>query len=114
MFSRWVDQDISIHLTVPQYTVDLFGIIEENRGFLRKWLLWVSNVTAQETVRSFIDEQLMQFAKGVSIHAIIFYRGQMAGLIAYNLIDYDNNVGYIGYWLGESFTWQRYHDSMRQ
>jgi ribosomal-protein-serine acetyltransferase len=37
---------------------------------------------------------------------VIRYEGSISGVIGYNEIDWQNQVGYIGYWLAESYQKQ--------
>lgn len=104
MFSRILDDNTEVRLTVPTYAEELFALTNQNRQFLRRWLPWLDHVTKVEHTKSFIDEQLERFARGEALHISIFHQGSLAGVLGFNQIDQVNKIGYIGYWLGEKYN----------
>ena len=54
--------------------------------------------------KKFLEHQLFRFQKFEALHITIFYRDRIAGVLGYNQIDLDNNIGHIGYWLGEEYN----------
>lgn len=104
MFSRQLTDEISICLSVPQFSDELYSLTDRNRSFLRRWLPWLDETRSVEDTRSFLRHQLLRYARGESLHATIFYRGAICGVAGFNSIDHDNHIGYIGYWLGEEYN----------
>lgn len=104
MFKRTITNEISISLTVPKYSEEIFSLTDRNREFLRKWLPWLDETKSQADTCQFIKNQLHLFAKGEALHTTITYEGTIAGVAGYNLIDRANMIGYIGYWLGEEYN----------
>lgn len=104
MFSRNISEQISLSLSIPQFAEDLFALTDKNRAFLAQWLPWLDHVQSPADSKKFIISQLELFTKGQGLHLCIFYQGRLAGSVGFNHIDPDNQIGYIGYWLGEEFN----------
>ncbi len=104
MFSRKINDTTEIKLSIPQFSQELFELIEQNRLFLRQWLPWLDTVKEPKDTESFLKAQLTRFSQGEALHLTIFYEGKIAGVLAYNSIDPANQIGTIGYWLGAGFN----------
>ena len=104
MFFREIDRDLKLSLSIPQYAEELFELTDRNRDFLKQWLPWLDSVREISDTRDFLELQLLRFQKGEALHITIFYRDKIAGLVGYNQIDRDNNIGHIGYWLGQEYN----------
>lgn len=104
MFFREIDRDIKLSLSIPQYTEELFQLINKNRKFLKQWLPWLDNVKEASDTKEFIELQLLRFQQQEALHITILYRDRIAGVLGYNKIDRINNIGYIGYWLGQEYN----------
>ena len=103
MFFREIDRDIKLSLSIPQYAEELFQLTNNNRDFLKQWLPWLDNVRESSDTREFIELQLLKFQQGKALPVTIFYQDRIAGVLGY-LIDRANNIGYIGYWLGQEYN----------
>jgi ribosomal-protein-serine acetyltransferase len=103
MFSYRVND--SHHLRLLQFAdaEELFGLIDANRAYLRTWLPWLDANHTVEDSRHFIQSTLQQLADNRGFVAAICFEGHMAGVVGYNRIDWQNRVGYIGYWLAENY-----------
>ena len=104
MYSRKINDATLSSLSVPQFAEELFALTETNRPFLRKWLPWLDTVKEAKDTRVFLEECLVRFSKGEGLHSTIFQEGRIAGVVGYNEIDRANQIGHIGYWLGEEFN----------
>ena len=104
MFFREIDREIKLSLSIPQYAKELFQLTDKNREFLKRWLPWLDDVQQPLDTREFIELQLIRFQQGEALHISIFYQDRIAGVLGYNQIDRVNNIGYIGYWLGEEYN----------
>ncbi len=103
MFSRQINENTKISLSIPQFADELFILTDRNRDYLRKWLPWPDSVKEAAHTRDFLAQQLARFAASEALHVTIFYDGLIAGVLAFNSIDHPNRAGHIGYWLGEDF-----------
>ena len=104
MFFREMDADLKLSLSIPQYAKELFELTNRNRDFLKRWLPWLDTVREISDTKKFIELQLLRFQQGEALHVTIFYQDRIAGVVGYNQIDRANNIGYIGYWLGQEYN----------
>src|SRR5690625_233454 len=82
---------------------DLFNIINQSRDYLRKWLPWVDDTTSVEDSISFIKNGFQIYAERSAITAGLFYKGKLVGVVGFNHLDWQNNIGEIGYWLAQTY-----------
>lgn len=104
MFFREIDRELKLSLSIPQYAEELFELTNKNRDFLKQWLPWLDNVQAISDTKEFIESQLLRFQKAEALHITIFYQDRISGVLGYNQIDRINNIGHIGYWLGQKYN----------
>ena len=104
MFFRQIDKDIKLSLSIPQYAEELFELTDRNRDFLSRWLPWLDNVKQPNDTKQFLEHQLLRFQRSQALHVTIFDRDRIAGVVGFNLIDRDNNIGHLGYWLGQKYN----------
>ncbi len=74
MFFRYLNNEVKLSLSIPQYAEELFELTDRNRGFLKQWLPWLDSVTKPSNTKEFIESQLLCFQQGKALHATIFYR----------------------------------------
>jgi ribosomal-protein-serine acetyltransferase len=82
---------------------ELFGLVDKNRAYLRTWLPWLDGTTVSSDTRDFIKSTLQQLADNRGFVAAICVEKSIAGVVGYNHIDWQNRIGYIGYWLAEAY-----------
>jgi ribosomal-protein-serine acetyltransferase len=78
---------------------ELFALTNANRDRLRQWLPWVDSIHQINDTRSFIRSTIWQVDDNRGFVAAICYDGNVVGTIGFNWIDWQNRIGYIGYWL---------------
>jgi ribosomal-protein-serine acetyltransferase len=103
VFSLRVDDDFELRQRVPEDAEELFALTEANRARLREWLPWLDHCTAVEHTRANIESTLRQAEVGMGLAVCLWYRGRIAGVGGYNIIDRANRAAQIGYWLGAEF-----------
>ena len=104
MFFRYLNDDVKLSLSIPQYAEELFVLTYKNREFLKQWLPWLDAVTQPSDTREFIKAQLLRFQEGKALHVTIFYQDKIAGVLGCNSIDQENGIGHIGYWLAKDYN----------
>jgi ribosomal-protein-serine acetyltransferase len=104
MFSRRITDDIELVLAIPHQAEELFHLVEKNRVYLRQWLPWLDGTRSVDDSKQFLEGELNRFASGEGLTMIIEVRGTVAGVVGFNRIDKTNQIGSIGYWLGEEFS----------
>jgi ribosomal-protein-serine acetyltransferase len=104
MFYRRINESLALSLLVPEHAPSLFELTDKNRSYLRKWLPWVGSTVREEDTERFIKEQYAQYCEKKALNVAIEFEQNIVGVIAYNQFDLDNNIGEIGYWLGEEYA----------
>lgn len=92
---RWRNEDVST----------LFALIDKNRNYLRRWLLWVDQVKTVADSRKYIKKCIANYTRQQeSLDLGIWYKGELVGAIGFNEIDSMHSKASIGYWLSEDFS----------
>ena len=82
----------------------IFEAIDENRNYLREWLLWIDSMTTVEIVESVVKEHIEKAESGTNVYMGIFYDDIYIGNIEVKNINRFSDSAQIGYWL--SPEWQ--------
>ncbi|RLL41769.1 N-acetyltransferase [Oceanobacillus piezotolerans] len=103
MFPYEVDDRIVLKPLIEEDAESLFQLTDRSRLYLREWLPWVDSTVKIEDSLQFIQhvQKLYEENKGLTLG--VYYQGNLAGSLSYNLIDWSNKVAYIGYWLADEF-----------
>lgn len=104
MFTIRVDGEIDLGLLEERHAQALFDLTDRNREHLRIWLPWVDNTRSVEDSKEFIQLSLDGFAGNSGFPVGIWYKGQLAGCIAYHYFNWATLRTEIGYWLGQEFS----------
>lgn len=99
MFSKIVDDDITLALVQPSFAKDYWAIVEQQREYLSQWLAWPSLADGEDFFLQFIKHSLHDYADGKSLTCAILYHGSVVGNISFNSINHSLNKVEIGYWL---------------
>jgi ribosomal-protein-serine acetyltransferase len=89
-------------LNIDRYK-ELFNLTDKNRAFLKRTLSWLDFTNKEEDSRRFIETSLEKQNNGSGIVFEIWYKGEFVGMIDYHNLDKKNNIGRIGYWIGEEY-----------
>lgn len=103
MFEHKVDDDIKLRLLEPRHADALFAAVDANRQHLRQWLPWLETNNAVSDTLQFIQMTQRQFADNTGFVAGIWFRGELAGVLGHNRIDWENRISWPGYWLAQGF-----------
>jgi ribosomal-protein-serine acetyltransferase len=103
MFVYKIDDDTKLSLIEPRHAKQLNALIEQNLNHIKEWSSWLKDDHTIEDTHIFIKRNLKQFAGNEGFGIAIWYKGEMAGQIEYNYLDWTNQKTEIGYWLGETF-----------
>ena len=104
MFELNLDEEITLRTFQESDAKSLFRLTDKSRNQLRLWLPWVDSTKSARDTKIFIQlaEEAQQARRGLTCG--IYYKGELAGVISYNLLDWQNRTGQIGYWLGTEFV----------
>jgi ribosomal-protein-serine acetyltransferase len=99
MFSYPVNEEVELRLPEERHAEAFYQMVVDNMSHLHPWLPWARERYRFEETQAFIRRNLRDLADGKGWAMGIWYRGQPAGFIAYNSIDWTNRTAEIGYWL---------------
>ncbi|WP_462408881.1 GNAT family N-acetyltransferase [Neobacillus sp. Marseille-QA0830] len=102
MFTLKVDHEIELQLLQSHHALQLFKLVEENREHLQEWLPWVGSMTTPVQFEAIIPVWLNQFAENSGCNLGILYRGELAGSIGLQQVDWFNRNASIGYYLAKN------------
>ncbi|GAA5417542.1 putative ribosomal N-acetyltransferase YdaF [Paraliobacillus ryukyuensis] len=103
MFTYMIDDEIQLKLLDPSDASAIFALTDQARPYLRQWLPWVDGTKTIHDTEQYIESTMKGFANRQSLTTAIFYQGKLVGVAGFNVLDWTNNIAYIGYWLGESY-----------
>ncbi|MGJ9382149.1 GNAT family N-acetyltransferase [Salipaludibacillus sp. CF4.18] len=102
MFTYRINNEAYMKLLDMNDALPLFNLIKRSKN-LHQWLPWVEGTKEVTDTQQFIRIAMKQYADNNGFQASIWYRGQIAGLIGFHQINWNNRATSIGYWLGEEF-----------
>ena len=82
----------------------MFGIIEESREHLEKWLPWVEQVRSVSDEKHIVGQWIYEMQIRAAIHLCICTENTVAGVISSHQIDWMNHRASIGYWVRKEMT----------
>ena len=105
MFLYTIDDEVSLKLFTVQDDVELFNLTNSSKEYLREWLSWVDYTQQVNDSRNWILSTISGVVEsgGHPKVTAIFYEGNIAGTIGFNMIDRLNKSVKIGYWIGEKY-----------
>jgi ribosomal-protein-serine acetyltransferase len=103
MFSYRVDEDIELRLPEERFAEEATALVRRNLSHLSEWLPWAHENFSVEDSLEFIRRNRRAFAENQGYGVHVVYRGQHAGNVGYNQIDWSNRSTEIGYWLAAPF-----------
>ena len=62
MFHFPLGSDAELRLLEVRHAEALFGLVEQNREHLRRWLIWVDATQTAHDIHNFIRAELQRFA----------------------------------------------------
>lgn len=105
--NQWPDEvievngDIYLHSVNETFSEPLFTLVMRNQAWLQTAMNWPQYVTTVEDTRKTLMANYLLHHRHYTKMYLIFYRGEMAGVFSFNLIEPTNKTAYIGYWLDE-------------
>ena len=99
-----VDNDIELKIPKKEDAIPVFLLILKNREWLGKYMGWESTTNTPYDILDFFNrnKHLSYYDPGFPL--IIWYKGQIAGIISYNNGNSINKEVEIGYWIAEEFS----------
>ncbi|MDN6295521.1 MAG: GNAT family N-acetyltransferase [Alkalibacterium sp.] len=104
MFTKIIDKNISLKLKDYQDNDAFFQLIDSSRDHLSSYMVWVKSVQSVGDVEKATRQHLLEYVNKQALHCLILYKGEIAGSISLQDINWSTRSGEIGYWLGPDFT----------
>lgn len=104
MFTYEIDDKIKLKMLDLQDSEQLFELTVGSKDSLREWLPFIDYTKTVDDTKNFIRSTMKQFSENNGIQAGIWYEGNLAGVIGFHKIDWNNKSTSIGYWLGDKFV----------
>ena len=104
MFTYEIDDKIKLKMLDLQDSEQLFELTVGSKDSLREWLPFIDYTKTVDETKNFIRSTMKQFSENNGIQAGIWYEGNLAGVIGFHKIDWNNKSTSIGYWLGDKFV----------
>jgi len=98
-----IDEDISLRMLTNNDADRLFEITDQSRIYLREWLPWVDQTKTIKDSETFIQMSIQMYIDRIGLTTGIFYKNVLVGVAGFNRIDWENKIGYIGYWLANDY-----------
>ena len=98
-----ISKESHLRPLAPSDAEELHALIEVNRAHLSLWLPWAAGQTFGHTV-DFIRRTREQLAANDGFQAALVTGEELAGVVGYHGVDWNNRRTAIGYWLSEE--WQ--------
>ncbi|KIL51113.1 GNAT family N-acetyltransferase [Jeotgalibacillus campisalis] len=103
MFVHKIDEELELKLPQKHDAEALFRLTDQSRSHLKEWLPWLDFTTKEEDTKNFIAGSNKLYADNQGLNALIFFKGELAGVAGYNQLDWTNKTAKVGYWLGVGF-----------
>jgi len=97
-----VDESISLHLPESKMAQELFKLIDQQRGYLGKWLIWVEKTKSINDSQMFLKEAGIFNRGGQRLITLIKFKNKIVGSVGFVKLEKANKKGEIGYWISEN------------
>ena len=99
-----IDENLCLEALDISHARAIFGIINRNREYLRKWLTFVDSTNRLEDTESYIHEILSSCnSQNEEFIFVMKYRDIVTGLIGLKKTDWANRIGEMGYWIDSKY-----------
>jgi ribosomal-protein-serine acetyltransferase len=102
LFVHHVNNDLQLREVVPALAEELYQLIDFNRSHLRAWHGWLDAARSAAYVENMIVGWLQQSLQNRGIHAGIWHKGTLCGIIGHLNIDWDNRGTWLSYWIDKN------------
>jgi ribosomal-protein-serine acetyltransferase len=103
MFTYKVDEKTKLKMLTLQDAESLFMLTDQSRASLKEWLPFIDHTKSSADTEVFIRATMKQYADNNGFQAGIWYEGEIAGVIGFHKIDWNNKSTSLGYWLGKGY-----------
>ncbi|HAK47164.1 MAG TPA: N-acetyltransferase [Spirochaeta sp.] len=98
-----IDENILLSQVKLSDAADIFYIIDTQREYLGKWLLFVEHTKTVKDTEAFLKSVIEVPEDSAELVFVIRWMGTLIGLIGFRNTDKANRRTEVGYWLSEDF-----------
>jgi len=98
-----IDEHLSLELVKPQHAAELYALAEQNKTYIGEWMGWIHNMKDIGFINNFIYQSQLKYEQGLEYAFVIIEDERIVGRIGLYQIDLINQIGEIGYWVGEEY-----------
>lgn len=106
MFTRKIDNDLSLALVQPSVATEYFAIVSKEKDELSKFLSWPLKADNEAFFEDYIRQVLNEYAEGKAMICAIVFNNKVVGSIGLNAINHDLKKANLGYWLSKHYRGQ--------
>lgn len=103
IFVHKIDDSTKLKMLDLQDAKQLFALTDQSRESLKEWLPFIDYNKSVVDTEAFIKSTMKQFSENNGFQAGIWSNEQIAGVIGFHQINWNNKSTSIGYWLGKGF-----------
>ncbi|TQR20604.1 GNAT family N-acetyltransferase [Psychrobacillus vulpis] len=104
MFTYHMDDKTMLKMLDLRDSERLFDLMIGSKETLREWLPFIDFTKTVSDTQNFIQSTMKQYSENNGFQAGIWYEGNLAGVIGFHKIDWNNKSTSIGYWLGNDYV----------
>ena len=101
MFTKELEGNLNLVLLTSVHGEELFELIDQNRRYLERWMVWPPNTKSSKDTKEFIKGCLVGLSDNKEMACGIECEGKLVGVATFNRIDHDLKKAIIGYWISE-------------
>lgn len=104
MFTFNIDEKTKLKMLDLRDSEQVFDLTIRSKDTLKEWLPFIDFTKTVSDTENFIKSTMKQFSENNGIQAGIWYEDNLAGVIGFHKIDWNNKSTSIGYWLGDAYV----------
>ena len=106
LFSYRIDEYTELRLLEMHHAEQLFNLVSANYSHISDWMFWLNENYSIEDAQKHIKKHAESFANNEGFETGIWLKGELAGCIRFNYIDWNHKTTELGYWIGASYQGQ--------
>lgn len=94
--------DLTLRLLKKEDAKELFNVIDRNRGYLRRYLVWVDSCNNWEDELKSIEKFIAQYQNKHSLALALCESKSIIGMVSFIKFDCDKQSAELGYWIDQA------------
>ena len=106
MFTCKIDETTELGLLELHHAQQFYNLVSANHSHISDWMFWLNEDYSIEDAKHHIQKALKKYSENDGLEVGIWLRGELAGCVKFNYIDWKHKSTELGYWLGAAFQGQ--------